>query len=93
MLAVVLFVVVAGVLGGPVAGSLETDGGFTAADSGSARAEARIEQATGAQAAPGVVALVNDPARAAEVACAARSASPGSPRSRHRDASRDGRSA
>ena len=36
---VVLFVVIAGVFGGPVAGSLETDGGFTANDSGSARAE------------------------------------------------------
>ncbi len=93
LLAVVLFVVVAGVLGGPVAGSLETDGGFTATDSGSARAEARIEAATGAQAAPGVVALVDDPARAADVACPARSASPGSCRSRQPDASRDGRSA
>ncbi len=57
LLAVVLFVVLAGVLGGPVAGSLESSGGFTAPDSGSARAVERIEAATGAQAAPGVVAL------------------------------------
>ena len=60
LLAVALFVVFAGVVGGPVAGSLQSDGGFTAGDSGSARAEARIEQATGAQASPGIVALVDD---------------------------------
>ena len=67
LLAVVLFVVFAGVLGGPVAGALQSDGGFTASDSGSTRAEARIEQATGAQASPGIVALVDDPARAPEI--------------------------
>ena len=67
LLAVVLFVVLAGVFGGPVAGSLESSGGFTANDSGSARAVEQIEAATGAQAAPGVVALMQDPSRAAEV--------------------------
>ena len=61
LLAVVLFVVVAGVFGGPVAGALEESGGFTATDSGSARAVERIEQATGTQAAPGVVALLRTP--------------------------------
>lgn len=66
LLAVLLFVVLAAVVGGPLAGSLESGGGFIANDSGSARAEARIEQATGAQASPGVVALV-DPARAERV--------------------------
>src|SRR5687767_13174485 len=65
LLLVVLFVVVAGVIGGPIAGSLEADGGFTATESGSARAEARIEAATGTQAAPGVVALLQAPQRAA----------------------------
>ena len=39
LLLVVLFVVVAGVVGGPVAGSLQTDGGFAATESGSARAD------------------------------------------------------
>ena len=58
LLAVVLFVVIAGVFGGPVAGALADRGGFTANDSGSARAVDRIEAATGTQAAPGVVALI-----------------------------------
>src|SRR4051794_36576132 len=67
LLFVVLFVVVAGVVGGPVAGSLKTDGGFAATSSGSARAEARIEQATGRDATPGVVALMRSPRQAAAV--------------------------
>jgi uncharacterized membrane protein YdfJ with MMPL/SSD domain len=64
LLFVVLFVIVAGVLGGPVAGSLQTDGGFAATSSGSARAEAKIEEATGTAATPGVVALMRTPDRA-----------------------------
>ena len=64
LLAVVVFVVLAGVLGGPVAGALEDSGGFTATDSGSARAVERIEAATGTQASPGVVALLSTPSGA-----------------------------
>jgi uncharacterized membrane protein YdfJ with MMPL/SSD domain len=64
LLAVVVFVVLAGVFGGPVAGALEESGGFTASDSGSARAVDRIEQAIGTQAAPGVVALLRTPSGA-----------------------------
>ena len=64
LLAVLLFVVLAGVFGGPVAGALEDSGGFTAADSGSARAVERIEAATGNQASPGVVALLRTPSGA-----------------------------
>ncbi len=64
LLAVVLFVVIAGFFGGPVAGTLEDSGGFTANDSGSARAVDRIEAATGTQAAPGVVALIRTPSGA-----------------------------
>src|SRR3954454_12791429 len=67
LLFVLLFVVVAGVVGGPIAGSLQTEGGFIATESGSARAEARIEAATGTQEAPGVVALMRDKAQAADV--------------------------
>src|ERR1700754_1767366 len=67
LLFVLLFVVVAGVLGGRVADSLQTDGGFIATASGSAKAEARIEQATGMQETPGVVALMRDPGMAADV--------------------------
>lgn len=64
LLALVLFVALAGVFGGPVAGALEDSGGFTATDSGSARAIDRIEAASGAQATPGVVALLRTPSGA-----------------------------
>jgi len=59
-----LFVIIAAALGGPVVGSLEDSGGFTATDSGSTRAIERIQAATGTQAAPGVVALVQTPSGA-----------------------------
>jgi len=62
LLAVLLFVMIAGVFGGPLAGALEESGGFTATESGSARAVERIEAATGTQATPGVVALLETPA-------------------------------
>jgi len=64
LLVVVLFVVIAGVFGGPVAGALEDSGGFTAEDSGSARAVDRIEAATGTQTSPGVVVLIRTPSGA-----------------------------
>ncbi|WP_037494201.1 MMPL family transporter [Solirubrobacter soli] len=67
LLLVLLFVVVAGVVGGPIAGSLQTEGGFIATQSGSAKAQAEIEAATGMQEAPGVVALMKDPGQAAAV--------------------------
>ncbi len=57
LLAVLAFVLVAGVIGGPVAGSLRDSGGFTAEDSNSARALDRIEAVTGQEAAPGVILL------------------------------------
>lgn len=65
LLAVLLFVIAAGALGGPVAGALDSDGGFAPADSDSARAVERIEAATGLEASPGLVVLVDgtDPAR------------------------------
>ncbi len=55
LLAVLAFVLVAGALGGPVAGALRDSGGFTATDSNSARALDRVEAVTGKQAAPGIV--------------------------------------
>lgn len=58
LLLVLLFALVAGVLGGPVAGALKDDGGFTPTSSGSARAVERVEAATGRQADAGVVLLV-----------------------------------
>lgn len=62
LLAVLLFVLVAGVLGGPVAGELEDSGGFAPPDAGSSRAAERIAQASGTQASAGIVLLVDTPA-------------------------------
>src|SRR4051794_14593254 len=64
---VLLFVIVAGVVGGPIEGSLQTEGGFAATSSDAARAEAQIERATGTAATPGVVALFDEPSRATAV--------------------------
>jgi uncharacterized membrane protein YdfJ with MMPL/SSD domain len=61
LLIVLAFVLVAGFLGGPVAGQLEDDGGFTPEDSGSARATERIEVATGRQESAGVILLAELP--------------------------------
>jgi uncharacterized membrane protein YdfJ with MMPL/SSD domain len=72
------FVVLAGVVGGPVAGQLESGGGFTTASSESSRADQQFERATGQETAPGIVLLVGgsgagleDRARAAADALAA----------------------
>lgn len=62
LLAALVFVVLAGVFGGPVVGSLQADGGFTASSSDSARAVERIEAATGRSPSPGVVLVVDTPA-------------------------------
>jgi RND superfamily putative drug exporter len=59
LLATLAFVIVAGVVGGPVAGALEDSGGFNTDDSGSARAVDRIEAATGMEKGPAVVLLVD----------------------------------
>lgn len=56
-----LFVVVAGAFGGPVAGALESEGGFAPPDADSVRAVERIEAATGLEPSPGVVLLVRTP--------------------------------
>ena len=56
--ATLVFVVIAGAIGGPVAGKLDHSGGFTTDDSGSARASDRIEAATGVESGPAVVLLV-----------------------------------
>ena len=55
LLAVLAFVALAGIFGGPVAGSLRDSGGFTAEDANSARAIERIEAATGVEPDPGIV--------------------------------------
>ncbi|MEI5673457.1 MULTISPECIES: MMPL family transporter [unclassified Nocardioides] len=66
--AILLFVALAGVIGGPVAGALQSDGGFAPADAESARAVERIEAATGQQASAGLVLLVEPAADAGAVA-------------------------
>ncbi|MGB9183373.1 MAG: MMPL family transporter [Solirubrobacteraceae bacterium] len=55
------FVVVAGVIGGPVAGSLKGSGGFVPAGSESQLASRQIEAAAGAQVSPGVVLVLATP--------------------------------
>lgn len=63
--AVLLFVAVAGVIGGPVAGALHSDGGFAPTDADSVQAVERIEAATGRQPSPGIVLVVDAGAEAA----------------------------
>ncbi|GAB6901797.1 MMPL family transporter [Kineosporia succinea] len=58
MLAVLLFVALAGVVGGPVAGAMQTEGGFAPGDAESVRAVERIEAATGRAASAGVLLIV-----------------------------------
>lgn len=59
--AVLLFVALAGVIGGPVAGAMVSDGGFAPEDSDSALAVERIEAATGEQPTAGILLLVDTP--------------------------------
>ena len=68
LVAVFLFVVAAGAIGGPVTGALETEGGFTPPDAASVRAVERIEAATGVEPSPGVVLLVKTPRGTGEAA-------------------------
>jgi uncharacterized membrane protein YdfJ with MMPL/SSD domain len=64
LLIVLLFVVVAGVLGGPVAGALKSSGGFVAPGADSQVAVDRIEAATGLEPDAGLVLLVGSPTTA-----------------------------
>jgi trehalose monomycolate/heme transporter len=61
LIAVLMFVVLAGVVGGPVAGALESSGGFVAPGADSEVAVDRIEAATGTEPGPGIVLLVDRP--------------------------------
>lgn len=67
LLAVLLFVALAGVIGGPVAGALSSQSTFAPADADSALAVERIEAATGQQPSPGIV-LLTEPGSADAVA-------------------------
>ena len=61
LLAVFLFVLVAGFFGGPLAGSLDASGGFASDDADSVRAVERIEAATGQAPGAGIVIVVDTP--------------------------------
>ncbi|MBV8990716.1 MAG: MMPL family transporter [Solirubrobacterales bacterium] len=67
LFAVLAFVAVAGLIGGPLAGSLKSSGGFAPPGSDSAVATRQLQAATGAEPYPAVVLLVDTPqgARAA----------------------------
>ncbi len=61
LLAVFLFVLVAGFFGGPLAGSLDASGGFASNDADSVRAIETIEAATGTEEGPGIAIVVDTP--------------------------------
>jgi len=61
LLAVLLFVLVAGFFGGPLAGSLDASGGFASDDADSVRAVDRLEAATGTEPGAGIVMVVDTP--------------------------------
>ena len=62
------FIAVAGVIGGPLAGSLNSSGGFAPGGSQSARATRELQAATGAEVAPGVLLVIDTPRGAAAAA-------------------------
>ena len=64
LLATLVFVLLAGVFGGPVAGQLAEDGGFVDERSDSVRAEERIEAASGTAPGAGIVLLADTPSGA-----------------------------
>ncbi|WP_285623092.1 MMPL family transporter [Kineosporia sp. NBRC 101677] len=71
LLAVLLFVALAGVVGGPVAGALDTGDGFTPPDAESTRAVEVVEKATGIDPSTGVVLLVETPGGSQDAVTAA----------------------
>jgi len=58
------FLVIAGIIGGPLAGSLKTSGGFAPGDSDSQIAIRQLKAATGLEPTPGIALLVDTPAGA-----------------------------
>ena len=64
LLAVLCFVLVAGVVGGPLAGALDSSGGFVAPGADSQVAIERLQAATGTEADAGIVLLVDRPSPA-----------------------------
>jgi uncharacterized membrane protein YdfJ with MMPL/SSD domain len=87
------FVVLAGVVGGPVAGHLESGDGFTPASSESSRADEQLQRATGQGTSPGVVLLVDGSDDRAQAAAAELAAVPGIADATPAGVAADGRSA
>jgi uncharacterized membrane protein YdfJ with MMPL/SSD domain len=58
LILLLVFVALAGFVGGPVAGRLESGGGFTTASSESSHADDQLQRATGQETSPGIVLLV-----------------------------------
>ena len=77
LLVLLVFVVLAGVIGGPVAGRLDGGDGFTPADAESSLATAQLERATGEETSPGVILLVRGDDAAAQAAATELAAVPG----------------
>ncbi|MFZ1996480.1 MAG: MMPL family transporter [Solirubrobacteraceae bacterium] len=61
LIATLLFVVVAGVIGGPLAGALKGSGGFAPPNSDSQVASNMLQRAAGTEPAPGIVLLIDTP--------------------------------
>jgi uncharacterized membrane protein YdfJ with MMPL/SSD domain len=66
LLILLAFVVLAGVVGGPVAGQLDSGGGFTTDSAESSRADAQLQRATGEGTSPGIVLVVGGSASGLE---------------------------
>jgi uncharacterized membrane protein YdfJ with MMPL/SSD domain len=90
LLIVAIFIVLAGVIGGPVAGRMTSGGGFTPADAESERATAQLERATGEATSPGVVLLVRGDDAAARAAATELGGVAGVARAQAGPPSRDG---
>ena len=58
LIVVFLFIALAGLIGGPLAGKLDSGGGFTTDGSESTRASEQLQAATGRESSPGIVLLV-----------------------------------
>lgn len=88
--ALAVFIVLAGVIGGPVAGRMDGGDGFTPPDAESSQATAQIERATGRETSPGVILLVRGDDGAAQAAATELAAVPGVAEARPGPASSDG---
>ncbi|HTU96697.1 MAG TPA: MMPL family transporter [Solirubrobacteraceae bacterium] len=65
LIATLVFVVIAGAIGGPLAGALKSSGGFAPPNSDSQVATRMLQHATGTEPTPGLVLLVDTPGGAA----------------------------